>query len=249
MTDVTNLVALHGIGAGAPFFQPLFEELGGGVAYSMPGYDGRAVKQDLTFAGLCDDLRAFLDRQGIEKADLFGHSLGGMIALDFALRFPDRMRALIACCTTPVFGSRDGSFQEAFLKARLEPLKAGKTMAELAVEAIAPMVGPGAADGTVEAGEAMMAALPPDAFEASIRVIVTFNRRADLGSVAVPTLILSGTNDINAPAKTMAKMADAIPGARYAETDAGHFLPLERPRETADILRDFLAELDKVGNA
>ena len=44
---------------------------------------------------------------GIPRIDLIGHSIGGMLALDFALRFPERVRGLVLYATTPAFGGRD----------------------------------------------------------------------------------------------------------------------------------------------
>lgn len=54
-----------------------------------------------TFDRLVDDLRSFLDRRGVERCDLLGHSLGGMICLRFALAHPARLRSLVLVGTAP----------------------------------------------------------------------------------------------------------------------------------------------------
>jgi 3-oxoadipate enol-lactonase len=57
----------------------------------------------------------------------------------------------------------------------------------------------------------------------------------------VPTLLLSGAKDNNAPAPMMAKMASYIPGARYVELDGvGHLANMERPAAFNAALDDFL---------
>ena len=60
----------------------------------------------------------------------------------------------------------------------------------------------------------------------------------------MPTLLIAGEEDANAPLKTMTRMAEAIPGARLEVLPrTGHLAPLECPDRFADIVRSFLAEL------
>jgi 3-oxoadipate enol-lactonase len=74
--------------------------------------------------------------------------------------------------------------------------------------------------------------------------LVGFDLKAELARIAVPTLVLSGSKDGNAPAPMMRRMADAIPGARYVELDGcGHLTNLERPAEFDAALRGFLDTL------
>ena len=155
---MTPLVLLHGVGADGRMFAPVTERLADSarsIVWNLPGYGGRPLDGPLTFPGLAAALAADLDAQGATPAVVLGHSIGGMLALEFAATFPERVRALILSATTPAFGSRDGSFQREFLKARLAPLDAGRTMAELAPEAAPRLVGSGAAPGGgADAGQA-----------------------------------------------------------------------------------------------
>ena len=89
-----------------------------------------------------------------------------------------------------------------------------------------------------------MSEVPEATFRAALACLVTFDRRADLASIAVPTLLIAGEEDTNAPLKTMTRMAEAIPGARLEVLSGiGHLAPLECPDRYADIVRRFLAEL------
>jgi 3-oxoadipate enol-lactonase len=89
-----------------------------------------------------------------------------------------------------------------------------------------------------------MAELPEATFRAALACLVTFDRRADLARIAVPTLLIAGDEDTNAPLKTMTRMAETIPGARLEVlAGIGHLAPLECPDRYADIVRRFLAEL------
>ncbi len=238
------IVLLHGIGGDARSFASQLDALVSlrrAIAWNMPGYAGSPSAASLSFADLAGALADLLDRLNIERADLFGHSIGGMVALEFAATNPERVRSLILCATTPAFGGKDPAFAEQFLKARLAPLDAGKSMAELAQAAIPAVIGEGADAAGVALIQQSMSEIPVDAYRTAIRCLVTFDRRASLPSIEAPALLIAGERDTNAPARTMQKMAETMPNARYVEIKgAGHLLPNERPGEINRLVADFL---------
>lgn len=239
-----TVVMLHGIGGGAESFAPQVDALSDSfdtVAWNMPGFGGTPLDGPLTFPGLAAALADLLDRLGAERADLVGHSIGGMVAQEFVATRPERVRSLVLSATTAAFGSRDGSFQEQFVADRLAPLDAGKTMPELAAAFVPDLVGPEADPAAVPAAVAAMSAVPADTYRAAIRCLATFDRRDELPAIPVPTLLLAGEVDRNAPARTLESMSRKIAGARYAcLPGTGHLAPLERPQAFNDLVRDFL---------
>jgi pimeloyl-ACP methyl ester carboxylesterase len=241
------LVLVHGIGADGRMFAPVVERLADSarcIVWDLPGYGGKALDRPLTFPGLAAALAADLDALGIERAIVLGHSIGGMVAQELAATFPQRVRALILSATTATFGSRDGSFQREFVQARLGPLDAGRTMSEMAAQSAPRLVGSGAAADAGPTLAGLMSEVPEATFRAAIACLVTFDRRAELERIAVPTLLIAGEEDGNAPLKTMMRMAEAIPGAHFeALSRTGHLAPLECPDRFAGIVRRFLAEL------
>lgn len=241
------LVLLSGVGSGCGMFAPVAERLKGDftiIPWDYPGYGGKPLDGPFTFESLANAVVADLDGRGIDTAIFLGHSIGGMVAQEIFHRHPGRVAALILSGTTPVFGSRDGSFQDAFLKARLGPLDAGRTMAELARSAPADLLGPDPDPAATPAVEGLMAALPEESYRAGLECLVTFNRREELGQIAVPTLLIAGEDDRNAPLKTMTKMAETIPAARLEVlARTGHMAPLECPDRFAGAVRDFLTAL------
>jgi 3-oxoadipate enol-lactonase len=73
--------------------------------------------------------------------------------------------------------------------------------------------------------------------------LMGFALRAALPRIAVPTLVLAGSEDANAPAPMMQRMAEKIPDASYVCLEgAGHLAPMERPKEFNEAVASFLDE-------
>ena len=229
---------MHGIGGRASLWAPTVAALSPRpvLALDMPGYDG--TRPALTgFPELADAAAALLDG----PADVVGHSLGGMIALELALRHPERVRRLVIVASSPAFGSRDPAFREAFLAARRKPLDEGLGMAGVAAELVPAMLGPAADPGSAPAAIAAMASVDAAAYRATLAVLTGFDRRADLPRVSQPALLIAGEADQTAPPRGMARMAEAMPNARLLVIPgAGHLLPLEAPDAFHAALLDFL---------
>lgn len=236
------VVCLHGIGGAAHLWEATAVGLPGSrlLAWNQPGYGGEPLIEPLTFPALADRLAAQLEAPLV---DLVGHSMGGMIAMEFALRHPGRVRRLVLYATTPAFGGRDPAFAQAFMAARLGPLDGGKSMAECAASMAGGMCGPAADPAAEPAIIAAMAEVPEASYRATLACLATFDRRAEIAGITAPTLCLAGELDRAAPARTMERMAQSIPGARYVVLErGGHMLHMERPARFQATLRDFLAD-------
>jgi pimeloyl-ACP methyl ester carboxylesterase len=231
-----STVLLHGIGGAS--WNGLIPDA---LDWPMPGFRGTAPLPAMSFAALADALRSALEAHGIAKATLVGHSMGGMIAQEFCATFPDRVSKLVLYATTPAFGGRDPAFAEAFLEARLGPLK-GRTMADAAEDILAGMFESGAPADAMPRAKAALCAIPEEVYRDTVRCLTTFDRRAELADIAVPTLLIAGERDQAAPLKTMQRMAQAIPGARIEVIGgAGHMAHLEKPDAFRRALLPFLA--------
>lgn len=240
------LLFLHGIGGGAEAFRHQLDHFGDrfrAFAWNMPGYGGSPPLAPLTFRGLAGALAAFLDRHGMDEVHLVGHSIGGMIAQEFAAGFPGRVASMTLVATSPAFGRLDGDFQKRFLAERLGPLDAGRGMADLAPEIVASLVGEDPDPEGVALAVACMRRVPEAAYRAAMACLVTFDRRDALASYRMPVLVVAGGRDRNAPPEMMRRMAQRIPTAVFVEiAGAGHLLPLERPRAFERVLDSFLAD-------
>jgi len=87
-----------------------------------------------------------------------------------------------------------------------------------------------------------MGAVNPSTYRRALQALMGFDRRADLARIAVPTLLIAGEYDKNAPPAVMKKMADAIPGSDYLEMRGiGHLQNLEAPEDFDGAVLNFLA--------
>ena len=189
------LVFLHGIGGDAACWQPqleAFSERYRAVAWNMPGYGGSAPLREMTFPGLAEALLRLLDRLDIERAHLVGHSMGGMVAQEFAATWPERLRSLVLVATSAAFGRADGDWQRDFLASRLGPLERGRSMADLAPELVAGLVGDAPDPAGVAQAIASMAKVPEATYRAALRCLLSFDRRDALARIAAPTLAARG---------------------------------------------------------
>jgi len=241
-----------GVGSDCRMFSPVIDRLKDDVSivpWDMPGYGGKPLGNEgaggqFTFAGMAAAVIADLDKAGTARAVFLGHSIGGMLAQEVAALYPDRIEALVLSGTTPVFGSPDGEFQKKFLAARLAPLDQGVTMPELAQTFAKDLLGSNPDPAAGPTATQLMSELPEESYRAGLTCLVTFNRREELTRIAVPTLLIAGAEDTNAPLKTMQRMAEKIAGSQIAILpDTGHLAPLECPDLFADTVRDFLNSL------
>jgi 3-oxoadipate enol-lactonase len=237
-------VFLHGIGGAArawrgqlAFFGDRYRTL----AWDMPGYGGSAPLPSVSIETLADALRDFLQQTDAIRPILVGHSIGGMIVQQLMANNPRLASAIVLAQTSPAFGKADGDWQKSFINARLGPLDRGATMAALAPTLVEELVGDAPDPDGLELARACMVAVPEATYRATMRALLGFDQRHALNNIAVPTLVLSGSQDNNAPAAMMAKMASYIPSATYVEIEgAGHLLNLERPAAFNAALDQFL---------
>ncbi|MDJ0951770.1 MAG: alpha/beta hydrolase [Alphaproteobacteria bacterium] len=239
-----TVLFLHGVGGGKECWQPQLEACATrytAAAWDMPGYGESPPLEEVSFPALADAALALADHLAADRVHLVGHSLGGMVALEFAARHADRLASLVLSGTSPAFGNPEGDWQKRFLADRLKPLDQGRSMADLAPGIVASLVGTGPDPEGVELAVAAMSRVPAESYRAMMELLVTFDRRDVLAKIAVPTLVLAGEEDTNASPSMMAKMAEKIAGAHFeALPVAGHLANMERPGAFNHVLLDFL---------
>jgi 3-oxoadipate enol-lactonase len=240
----TPLVLLHGIGGAARAWRgqiAAFSDRYRVTAWDMPGYGGSAPLAGASIAALADALTDFLQAIGSPRPVLVGHSIGGMIVQQWLTRHPRNAAAVVLAQTSPAFGKAEGDWQKQFIEARLGPLDRGETMKSLAPVLVKELIGDDPDPAGMDVARDCMGSVPEASYRAMVLALLGFDQRKALSDITVPTLVLSGSKDKNAPAPMMAKMATYIPSATYVELQgAGHLVNLERPKAFNAALDQFL---------
>lgn len=250
---------LHFETSGAPGAPPLLLVMGLGLCslgwHTLPGrlaerfrvtvFDNRGVGRSTLRRGfrirdLADDAARVLDAVGVDRAFVFGISMGGMIAQELALRHPDRVRALALGAT---FGGHLRSRKPRLSTARdlvlVGLLRRPQVMARLLVsDAYYASQGERFRAWLACQGRAAHAVV-----RRQLLAVALHEAERRLPLIRVPTLVVTGDQDRLVPAENSRRLARLIPGARLVELPgAGHAFPFERADETVRLLTEhFLA--------
>lgn len=212
--------------------------------WSAWGYPPHPPSPSITLEELADRLEEYLKAIEARRAVLIGYSLGGMLALHMARHCPERVAGLVLIATSAAFGNREAPFQKAFLETWLGPLEAGRTMSEIAWQAVEMLASDAADPVGASLVRRTLARMPPALFRRHIELIAGFDMRAELPRIACPTLVVAGAQDPFAPPAMMERMAARLPSGRFALVeDAGHFVPFEQPEAVNGLIGAFLDEI------
>lgn len=238
------LVLLHGHTLDRRMWDPLIPALAARFRVIAPDMAGHGESGlGLDGDSLADDLARLLKHLDIARAAVCGLSMGGGVAVSFALHHPKMCAALIPV-DAALFGWRFRSWpgtKPYVLKARSEGL--GPALeAWLADPLFAPVLASPAGARVREIvsefpGTTWLHPSPPPAPPGR-------PESERLAEITAPTLVVAGERDLPDFLEMARKMAAEIPGARLAMLpEAGHLVPLERPAELLGLLTEFLTPL------
>jgi 3-oxoadipate enol-lactonase len=199
---------------------------------------------------MASDALAVLDAEGIERAHVVGASMGGVIAQIIGVLHPERTRSLTLACTA----CRHHHWRRELL-AEWAEIVAARGMGALSDDGLRWLVGP-----RIQARFGLWLNLlarlvmqnEPGAFVAQVDAILAMSDdlRDELRTVAVPTLVITGTQDSLTPVGDAEELADEIRGARLMLlSGAAHGLMAEAPNAFNDAVLGFLAEVDRAAAA
>jgi 3-oxoadipate enol-lactonase len=212
------------------------------VVYDQRGH-GRSTagSADLSVATLASDLRAVLEGIDAHDAILVGHSMGGMAAQRFAIdhkdALADRVAALVLVSTTAqhvLVGNRFASMLAGALGVTVSRAIGNPHVGPFLVRAT---VGRDAVAGHLDATVATFAATPHEVRRAFLDSMIEMDHTPYLGSITVPTVVVSGTRDVLTLHGRSRLLASEIPGAELVVVPgAGHQLVFEAPGRLAELI-------------
>jgi len=190
---------------------------------------------------MAEDAVSVLDEAGVERAHVVGTSLGGMVAQELALGWPERVDRLVLACTTPG-GAQAFPFPEGTVKllARAQAMEPFAALRAFVENALAPA----SSNGLVDEIYALRLANPPDpiGWAAQAAAAGSFDGFDRLGEIAAPTLVLHGTEDQVVDVRNAQLLGERIPNARVELLEGtGHLFFWENPELTGRLVGEFLS--------
>lgn len=207
-------------------------------------------ERPFTVADMADDVAAVLDHAAIERVHLLGISMGGMIAQEFALRHPRRLRGLVLGCTLCGFAHGVPGDAETMAALQIKPDQPLDQQVERLMAACCAKPFLASARGQ-EVLKARLAEImgypitPLQTFALQWGAISGFDTYDRLPQITAPTLVVTGTGDLLVPEHNSEIIAERIPGARLHKiAGAGHVFFWEEPAQSAEAAIKFLSAIN-----
>ena len=259
------IVMVHdGPGFNYLYFLPQFKELA--KHYKLIFYDQRASgkssadvdSSSITMDNFVKDLEGIRKLFGLKKMNLFGHSWGGLIAMNYAIKYPQNLRSLILSNTTPaksklrnqiyyILSSRttkkEGDEIRKITSSKGYKEKDPKVMAKFYKLLFAPSF------YNRKYADSLNIILPPDNEKKnkllSLLPLFSYDINFQLEFVKCPTLIITGDYDIMPPQANEEIHKDIKTSKLVTLKHCGHFPFIEDKKEYFKVLENFLSNLNK----
>ena len=233
-----TLLLIHGLGYARWGWEPVVEPLA--RSFDVLLFDNRGIGGSdaptgpYTAAQMAEDAVQVLDEAGVERAHVVGTSLGGMVAQELALGWPERVERLVLASTTP------GGAQAFPMPQRtVELMAAGASLREYVENALEPDPCPELVDRIL--GHREQTAQPFEAWAAQAAAGAGFDAHDRLDALAAPTLVQHGDGDVVVDPRNAGLLADAIRDARVSiYAGCGHLFMWQEPDRFTRELEEFL---------
>jgi pimeloyl-ACP methyl ester carboxylesterase len=208
------------------------------VAVDMRGGGGKTrwTRPGWTTADMAADVYAVVTELGLRRPAIVGCSMGGTIALQYALDYPadiSRLAVLASFASLPEEMAQSVERQSADIKS--------KTLREIAEERVGAAFTADADQGVRAWMVDMIAGGDKEGYESEAATTFAFNVRSRLGEIAVPTTIVHGDKDATVPVARAHEMAEGIRDATlHVLPGEGHFANVQVPEKVNPLLADGL---------
>jgi pimeloyl-ACP methyl ester carboxylesterase len=237
--DLTNrrppLLLIHGAGGTHMHWPAALRRLPDWTVYALdlPGHGKSAGPGRDSIAAYCDVVYGCVQALELKRVVLCGHSMGGAIVQDFALHYPGRLAGIVLVGT----GARLRVAPAILEGIRSDFPATVRTIADWVHDKNVPeQLKRLYVQRTLEND--------PEVMYGDFYACDQFDRRADVGRIETPALVVCGSNDVMTPPKFSESLAQSLPHARLALIpNAGHMVALEAPEAVTEAMVDFLRTL------
>jgi 3-oxoadipate enol-lactonase len=213
--------------------------------YRTIALDNRGVGRSEVSAGpysmvqMASDAATVLNAARVNTAHIFGVSMGGMIAQEFALQYPKKVRSMVLGCTAaggPQAVRAEQDVLQILMTRGQDPDQFAKAMAPFIYD-------PGTPAERIEEDTAMRRKWypPAEAYFAQLQAILAWEAYDRLSQISAPTLVIHGENDRLVPPENAKLIAAQIPGAKLTMIpNASHIFTTDQAEKAHQVILDFL---------
>ena len=245
------LMLIAGLASDSQSWQPVVPPLARHFTLILPDNRGAGrspLRSELTVGRMADDCLALAAHLGFERVHLLGHSMGGMVAMESALRSPRMVASLLLVASAPCNSPRNnllladwaaardsGANGEAWFRSLFywlftERFFDNRPQVEEAITVLSGSPYPQSAQ----------------AFREQVRAIASYDATGTLGRITAPTCVIAGELDQLMPVATSVALAKQIPGARLTVIQgAAHSIQTEQPEPLVTAIIEFLRAVNK----
>jgi 3-oxoadipate enol-lactonase len=239
-----RVVLLHPVGLDLTFLSPVASILRQEftvLTLDQRGHGKSRMSAPMsTLEDYADELHMLLRETNFAPAAIVGFSFGGMVAMVFALKYPQAVSALAisACTATHTAESR------AIARKRGDDARRNGMADVLEATLDRWFTAPFRAAGKDKAVRERLLSDDPDGWAAAWYAMGDVNTLPRLPQIDVPAICIAGERDKSSPPPVVQRIADAIPAAHFAVlAGAPHMLFIEQPEETARAIATFLRDV------
>jgi len=207
------------------------------VRYDTRGHGVSSIPPaPYTIEQLGRDVLFLLDHLGIERVNVCGLSLGGMVAMWMGIHAPQRVRRMVLANT----GARIGTVEMWNQRIAAAQNSGMAFLAAAILERWFTSSFRNQQPAEMEAIRSMIAATDPNGYIACCGVLRDTDLRADISAISAPALVITGTHDPATPPSNGRAIYAAVRNSKYVELDSSHLSAWERADQFADAVIAFL---------
>ena len=240
------LVLIRGLGSDLQAWAPSVPALA--KQFRVITYDNRgagrsgAPDKPYTIEGMAEDLAALLDELRIAKASVVGYSMGGMVAQEFAIKYPNKLEKLVLLGTTSALDGYSRTVIQNFINVRRSNMSRDQIVREQTpyVYSVELLNDPARFERAIQATVANPYTQQDHAFIRQAQAILSFDATARASTIKAPTLIVANSEDLLIPPRNSEKLGKLIAGSKVVTLEGGHAGVTENPNEHNTAFLEFL---------